>query len=516
MSAKEEATEQLDFRWIVDRLPIAVMITELDGTIEYVNQHLVEATGYAREELLGKDCRAIALGDCDSRFCDELWDTVLAGRVWHGALETEAKDGRRYSEVADILPFRGADGDISHVVAVKRDVTECQVARERLAEALERAEEASRAKTEFLSSMSHELRTPLTGISGLVDILIEEVEDTHQLGHLRLLRETSSHLTAVLTQILDFSSAETTTPEIVESEINLDEFLRKLLSRFANRAHSRGLELSVRVGRDVPPRVRVDVDKLTRILEHLLDNALKFTPTGGVVLSAETRAPDSVYSLELSVADTGVGVPTGDRERVFEPFSRLDSSYGRSDAGTGIGLALAKRLVRLLGGTIWVETGSGGGAIFRFTVDASAPDQSTKDFLWDEMPKHVLLAEDNRINELVFRHILEQGGIAVTCANSGSDAVRMMKNELFDAVLLDVEMPDLCGSEVVAAIRGFEGETGRPRQRIVALTAHSLGVGSERILEAGIDGVVTKPVKSAELLASIRTALRSAATGRVS
>ncbi len=516
MRGKQEAAELVVFRWIVDQLPAAVIITGLDGTIEYVNRHLVETTGYSRDELIGENCRGFALGDRDSRFRDELWNTVVAGRAWQGALETRRKNGRRVSELADILPFRGGDGAVSRVVVVKRDVTEWQVAGERLAEALEGAEEAGRAKTEFLSGISHELRTPLSGISGLIDILIEEAEDTHQLGHLRLLRESTSHLTGVVHQILDSSSAGTTTSEVVESEIDVDEFLRKLLSRFANGAHSRGLELSLRVGRGVPPRVRVDVDKLTRILEHLLDNALTFTSTGGIVLSADTPVPESVYSLELSVADTGVGVPFGDRERVFEPFSRLDSSYARVDGGIGLGLARAKRLVGLLGGTIWVESNPGGGSTFRFTLDTSAPEHETNDFLWDGTPKQVLLAEDNRINELVYRHILEQGGIAVTCASSGNDAVRMMQNELFDAVLLDVEMADLCGTEVIEAIRGFEGKTGRPRQRIVALTAHALRVGNERMLEAGIDGVVTKPVKSAELLASIRSALGSAPDGPVS
>lgn len=523
MSKTESVKEPLDFRWIVDRAPVAVMITDLEGTIEYVNRHVLEVSGYSREELIGANPRILKSGEHDGAFYRNLWSTVLAGGVWQGLLQNRDKYGRHYWERAQIAAYREPDGTVTRLVALKEDVTESQAARERLeeqgsrlAEALDKAEHASRAKSEFLGNMSHELRTPLTGIAGLVDILIEETEDPHQLGHLKLLRETSDRLTCVVNDMLDFSSMETTSPEVVESEIDIDHFLRKLLARFAGPAHSRGLELSLRVGRDVPSRLRIDVGKLKQILEHLLDNAIKFTSAGGVTLSVDTPSPESVYSLELSVTDTGIGVSSADRERIFEPFSRLDGSYARGEGGTGLGLALARRLVRLLGGTLWVEDNPTGGATFRCTVEASRPSFDTEECVFDEIPKNVLLAEDNRINRLVLRHILEQGGITVTTANNGNDALEMMQKELFDAVLLDVEMPDLGGREVVDAIRGFERRTGRPQQRIVALTAHPVGAGNERILDAGIDAVVTKPVRSEELLASIRIALRPRSVGRVS
>jgi PAS domain S-box-containing protein len=523
MSKTEFVMGPFDFQWIVDRAPISVIVTDLDGTIEYVNHQVLESTGYSREELIGENSKILKSGEHDAAFYQNIWKTVLAGGVWQGLLHNRRKQGSYYWERAYIAPFREADGTITRLIAIKEDVTESQAARERLeeqgsrlAEALQRAEHASRAKSEFLGNMSHELRTPLTGIAGLIDILIETAEDSHQLGHLKLLRETSDRLTGVVNGILDFSSEETVSPELVESDIDIDNFLRKLLARFAGSAHSRGLELSLRVGRDVPSRLRIDVEKLKQILEHLLDNAIKFTSAGGVTLSVETTAPESVYSLELSVADTGIGVPPEERERIFEPFGRLDSSRSRGAGGTGLGLALAKRLVRLLGGTIWVDDNSAGGATFHCSVQGSIPTCDTEEYVGEGMPKNVLLAEDNRINRLVLRHILEQGGITVVSVDSGYDAVQMMKEELFDAVLLDVEMPDLGGREVVEAIRGFEGKTGRPRQRIVVLTAHPVGAGSERLIDSGIDGVVTKPVRSEELLASIRTALHPGAAGRVS
>ncbi|MFP4430097.1 MAG: ATP-binding protein [Spirochaetaceae bacterium] len=516
MSETETLKRPVDFQWIVDRAPISVIITDLDGAIEYVNRHVLELSGYTREELIGKNPRILKSGEHDAAFYRNLWNTVLKGRTWQGILHNRGKSGSRFSERAHIAPFREADGTMTRLVAIKEDLTESLAARVRLeeqggrlAEALERADQASRAKSEFLGNMSHELRTPLTGIAGLVDILIEEAGDSRRLGHLKLLRETSDRLIRIVNDMLDYSSLAASAPEVVESEIDIDSFLRKTLARFAGSADSRGLELSLRVGRDVPPRLRIDVEKLKQILDRLLDNAVKFTSVGGITLSVETSAPESVYSLEFSVADTGIGVPAADRERIFEPFSRFGSPSDRGEGGTGLGLALAKRLVRLLGGTLWVEDNPAGGATFRCTVEASRPS-------FDETPKNVLLVEDNRINRLVLRHILEQGGITVVSADSGNDALQMMKKELFDAVLLDVEMPDLGGREVVDAIRGFEGRTGRPRQRIVVLTAHPAGVGNDRAVDSGIDGVVTKPVRSEELLASIRIALRPRSAGPVS
>ena len=213
MSNIEQPGNSVNFRWIVDQTPVSVMITDRNGTIEYVNRRCLDTTGYAEGELLGRNPRLLQSGEHDARFYQNLWQTVLQGQVWEGTLYNRSKDGSVFPEQTSLRPITDSTGAVSHIVAIKQRLQGDKAAKEklqqqgaRLAEALERSTAAGRARRRFLSNMSHELRTPVTGISGLVEILLDEEGDGAQRGRLRILKETSDDLKSLVNQILDIAS----------------------------------------------------------------------------------------------------------------------------------------------------------------------------------------------------------------------------------------------------------------------------------------------------------------------
>ncbi len=520
------------FRAIVDQTPVSVVITDLEGTIQYVNPQFVALTGYSEAEAVGRNPRILQSGEHGPLFYQEMWTTVLGGDIWRGMIHNVGKDGRHFWELAHIAPVRDISGEIVQIVAIKQDMTQQRKTDERirlqgvrLAESLRRAEEASRAKTAFLANVSHEIRTPLTGIVGLVDMLLDEVSDARQLGRLRMLKEASESLNSIVNDVLDLSKIEEGHSEVVEEEVTVAAFLKKLVARHAVAAEQKGLKLASTIDDRVPERIRTDGQKLGQILTNLISNAVKFTKHGHIRVSVAPLAGDQPHMICFSVEDTGIGIDPEKAERLFEPFTQLDSSYSKSFAGTGLGLAISKRLAELLGGSIRVDGMPGAGSTFSFSIRYSPSDSARQGrpraprenkSPTNDLGLSVLLAEDNRINQLVVRHMLEKAGIEVKSVDNGTVALKAMREELFDVVLLDIQMPGMNGIDVVESIREFERSTGRSRQPVIALTAYALSSDKNRILKAGVDGFVSKPVKSTELLAKILSAHSASPIRRVS
>ncbi len=441
--------------------------------------------------------------------------------------ETVRAIGHTY--LSNISPYFGPDGNTVGVIGISRNITARKAeerAREELVQQLEiareQAEQADRAKSDFLACMSHEVRTPMNGVLGMSELLLETTLDPEQRDYAAAIHESSTTLLNIINDILDFSKIEAGKIKIEPVTFNLTPYLQSTIAFTRPSARSCGLSFQAQLAPDLPEAVIADPTRLRQIVLNLLSNALKFTESGGIILRVgiSQRSPEGAR-LRIEVEDTGIGITPEQLERIFDKFVQADSSITRRYGGTGLGLAISRQLARLMGGDIHAISQPGGGSTFYLDLPVLLPqekmppdpigalDQSELDAQAVNLSSlRVLLAEDNAINQKVALKMLEKLGCRADLARDGAEAVEMALHHSYDLVLMDCEMPRMSGFEATAEILRRSSAQNAPV--IIALTAHAIAGYRELCLAAGMKGYLQKPLSKKDLL---ETLLQTAKSG---
>ncbi len=378
----------------------------------------------------------------------------------------------------------------------------------------EKALEAARAKSTFIAVASHELRTPMNGLLGMAHALETSELSPAQREQVELMIRSGDSLMHLLNDVLDLSRIETGRIELALADIEPRTLVNEVANAWRDAAGFKGLTLTVNLAPDLPATVQADDLRIRQVLTNLVSNAIKFTAVGGVTIDARpVSGSDGRRMISIAVSDSGPGVPDHARERVFDSFTQADETVSRDYGGAGLGLSIARALARRMGGDLTLAPSQTGARfVFRFeAAEAVAREAEPRDMPENAPPLdqvRVLIAEDNAVNQLVVRAMLEPLGVVLTVVDNGQDALEAMGDARYDCVLMDINMPVMDGVTALEAIRA--GRVGAKPPPIIALTASAMAGDRERFLEMGFDDHLGKPIRPAELVMAIASAVDGA------
>ncbi|HVZ45643.1 MAG TPA: ATP-binding protein [Ramlibacter sp.] len=505
LAANESRRHQALLAAVVNSIPDVISYKDAEGCYLGCNEAFTKLSGVSAADVVGKRlaevCSPELAGNVEAidrqvidtmeRVRSEEWVTYPDGTM---ALLDSLRS-----------PLRDHQGRVMGILAVGRNVTQRKLQQEELERARDVAQEATRMKSDFLANMSHEIRTPMNAIIGLSHLALKGELPARQRDYIQKVHASGQHLLGIINDILDFSKVEAGKLAIEEEAFNLDRLIAQVGATMADKAAAKGLELDFQVADDVPRRLVGDSLRIRQVLINYVNNAVKYTEKGSVVVAVRAgAADDDEVMLRFSVTDTGIGLTEQQQQRLFQSFSQADSSTTRRYGGTGLGLAICKKLAELMGGDVSVESTPGRGSTFRFSVPVRLADEGARDSQppLPDAPRsaprgaRVLLVEDNDINQSVGRELLKDAGIDCEIASNGQEALDMLRSGGYDLVLMDMQMPVMDGLTATQELRKLPSCAKLP---VVAMTANALLRDRERCLAAGMDDFVAKPIEPNEL-----------------
>ncbi|MDH3347847.1 MAG: PAS domain S-box protein [Desulfobulbaceae bacterium] len=518
---KQAVNEYRKLSQAIEQSQVSVVLTDLEGIMEYVNPKFCELTGYSSEEAIGKNPRILNSGKQSREFYKDLWDTIKNGKTWQGELTNKKKTGELYWEKAIISPVRDENNQVTHFVAVKENITNIKrinmALKERITELAETkrsmlkimkdlkearhtAEEATRAKSHFLANMSHEIRTPMNAILGLVHLALQTKLNSKQEDYLVKVDRSAHSLLGIINDILDFSKIEAGKLTLEKTEFNLQEVLDDITNIIDLRAQEKGVELIFLIDPKTPTTIIGDPLRLYQVLINLTNNALKFTDNGEIVIEISPGSIiDKRVTLLFAVRDTGIGISRIDQKRLFQSFNQADSSVTRKYGGTGLGLSISKKLIEMMHGTIKVKSQKGHGSTFSFSAifDLPIAEPSPRVMPKDLIGLRTLVIDDNQTACQSLATALQSFSFRVTTSFSGAEALDELEkasneNDPYNLVLVDWQMPEMDSLETCRQIQENTSLSVNPA--IIMVTAYGREEVVQRIGELGIENYIFKPV----------------------
>jgi len=528
IASMEIRRQQALMTGLINSIPDLIVYKDAQGVYLGCNDAFAQMCGRPAKEIEGCIATALFPAARANEICaqdKQVLDTLekLSSEKW-----VDYPDGRRI--LLDTLrsPLRGEDGKLLGILSIGRDVTERKKAEEEIRHAKDLAEEATRMKTDFLANMSHEIRTPMNAIIGLTHLALKTDLSPRQRGYIGKVQTSGQHLLGLVNDILDFSKVEAGKLEIVHADFELDRLLENVGSLIGEKGSAKGLELVFDIAPGVPARLVGDALRIGQILINYANNAVKYTQNGRIVIATrvlERTARDIL--LYFSVTDTGIGLTEEQVGRLFQSFQQADSSTTRKYGGTGLGLAISKSLAQLMGGEVGVESQFGRGSNFWFTArmglcdgiglepqarPISDSENACKAAAAVARNARILLVEDNDINQIVAREILQDAGYTVEVAENGRVGLAMVQAGSFDLVLMDMQMPEMDGVTATREIRKLPAFAALP---IVAMTANAMQRDRDRCQEAGMNDFVAKPFDPDELCAVLLRWIKPGSIGQI-
>ncbi|MBB4302933.1 PAS domain S-box-containing protein [Rhodobium orientis] len=493
----ELTREKLKYLTIFESLRDPVILLDRSGRIENMNNAACEIFG------IGATPGTVYYGEANlahlTAGLGDLLSVEDAGTDVERTLQTR-HGPRRFS--VKRRPMLDISESFLGAVVILTDITDYRGA-------LDAAERANSAKSEFVAAVSHELKTPIHGILGMAELLQSSTLSRGQHSQIEAISASGEALLSLLNDVLDLSKIEAGRLELEAIDFDLDHLLDGTRALMQHQAFRKGLDFTIRQGRGVPKRLRGDPAKLGQVLLNLVGNAIKFTDEGHVSLQVSARKAEKAGAARLRfvVEDTGIGVSQAARDRLFQPFSQGDLSISRRYGGTGLGLVISKRIVEAFGGTVGLDSVEGKGSAFWFEIELPRASSRAVSRMSDKQASlpalSILAAEDNDVNAMVLTGFLELEGHKVTRVRDGAAAVAAAANADFDVILMDLRMPGMDGAEAARRIRALD-DARRSAVPILAVTANTQRARLAECLAAGMDGYVGKPYRREELGVALR------------
>lgn len=499
--------KDLEIKKINDILDKHVIFSKTDeqGRITYVSTALEKLSGYSKDELIGLTHTVFKHHENDPKIFDDLWKTITSKKTWTGELKNRKKDNSFYWIHLTITPELDSDGEIIGYNAYREDISN----EKELEEEKRKTQEALEFKSLFLSNMSHEIRTPLNGIIGFTHMALKNEYDEKQKKLLQNISATSEILLHVINDILDISKIEAGKMPIEHIEFDLKDLTQNVRDILKENAKEKKLSLNINC-KDIKNSQRIgDPMRITQVLTNLLNNAIKFTHIGTVSLRVIDAGSDTI---RFEVEDTGIGLNENEIQLLFQNFSQADMSTSRKYGGTGLGLAISKKLVEMMGGSISVKSELGVGSTFMFELplppikskthidesDASVEYEQLETRVHAIASARILVAEDNKMNQMLLQMLLEESTLMLDFAQDGQIALEKFKQNDYDMILMDIQMPNMNGYQATQKIREID-----PKIPIIALSANVMEDDIQKAYDVGMNDYLHKPIENTKLFETL-------------